>query len=310
MARRGSRPSLLDGFLVIDKRPNMTSHDVVGILRRQLGERRVGHAGTLDPDATGVLVVAVGRSTRLMRFVTGCDKAYSAEVVLGVTTSTLDASGVALSRFDMSSVTIDEVRAAANSLTGAIQQIPPMVSAIKIDGRRLYELARAGEEVERQPRAVVVSRFDVRAASDPSVYAIEVECSSGTYVRSLAADLGELLGGGAHLRALRRTRVGPFTLEGALDANVATAEDLRRPAELVASMTRVAVGDIERERVLHGGFLSMSVIDPADAASPGPFAVLDVEGALIAVYERTGPELLRPIVVHVAVETSNNRDEH
>ena len=274
----------------------MTSHDVVGIVRRQLGERRVGHAGTLDPDATGVLVIAVGRSTRLMRFVTGADKAYRAEVVLGMTTSTLDASGEITARFDMGDVDFEAVRSAALDLTGKIEQIPPMVSAIKIDGQRLYELARKGEEVERSARAVEVTRFDVFATPDPMVYSVEVECSSGTYVRSLAADLGTALGGGAHLRNLRRTRVGSFGVEIGLDAKVVIASDIRPPVELLTGMDRIAVDATCAVAIGHGRALDPSAIG---AVGKGPFALLGEAGELLAVYEYDGADRLRPIVVHV-----------
>jgi len=181
MARR--RPPTVHGFAVIDKPPGITSHDVVAILRRRFGERRVGHAGTLDPDATGVLLVGVGSATRLLRFLTALGKTYVGEVVLGTTTSTLDAGGEVTGRFDMADVTIDDVRAAAADLTGPIMQVPPMVSAVRVDGRRLHELAREGIEIDRAPRPVVVHRFEVAPTDDPLVMRIEVSCSSGTYIR-------------------------------------------------------------------------------------------------------------------------------
>ena len=210
MARR--RPATTHGLAIVDKPAGVTSHDVVGMLRRRFGERQVGHGGTLDPDATGVLVVAVGMTTRLLRFVERTQKEYVGEVVLGAETNTLDAAGEVTATFDMSGVTVDDARrVVAEHLTGPIRQIPPMVSAIRVDGKRLHELAREGIEIEREPRPVVVDRFDVWPTDDPLVLRIEVECSAGTYIRSLAADLGTLLGGGAHLRALRRTRVGSFT---------------------------------------------------------------------------------------------------
>ena len=216
MARR--KPATTHGLAIVDKPIGVTSHDVVGMLRRRFGERQVGHAGTLDPDATGVLVVAVGMATRLLRFVEKTQKEYVGEVVLGVETNTLDAAGEVTATYDMSTVTLDQARAAAaEHLTGPILQIPPMVSAIRVDGKRLHELAREGIEIEREPRPVVVDRFDISATDDPLVMHIEVECSAGTYIRSLAADLGTLLGGGAHLRGLRRTRVGSFTIAEAAD---------------------------------------------------------------------------------------------
>ena len=193
MARR--RPATVHGLAVVDKPAGVTSHDVVAMVRRQLGERRVGHAGTLDPDATGVLLIGVGSATRLLRFLTALGKTYTAEVVLGTETTTLDDSGDVTAVHDMSAVTHDQVRqAVVEHLTGPIFQVPPMVSALKVGGRRLHELAREGIEVERAPRPVTVHRFDVEPTDDPLVYQIEVACSSGTYVRTLAADLGTLLG--------------------------------------------------------------------------------------------------------------------
>ena len=198
------------GLAVVDKEPGWTSHDVVARCRRIFGQRRVGHAGTLDPDATGILLVGIGRVTRTLRFLTALGKQYEGEVVLGKATSTLDASGEVTGTWDMSAVTLTEVRSAAATLTGAIEQVPPMVSAVKIDGRRLHELARAGLEVDRPARPVTVSRFDVISPGDePGTFRVVVECSSGTYIRVLAEDLAAHLGTIGHLSALRRTAVAP-----------------------------------------------------------------------------------------------------
>ena len=205
---------MIDGLAVVDKPAGMTSHDVVARCRRLFGQKRVGHAGTLDPDATGVLLVGLGRATRLLQFQSGLRKSYCAQVVLGVATTTLDAAGEVTGRWDQGQVSLAEARRAAGSLTGPIWQVPPMVSAVKVGGRRLHQLARQGIEVERAAREITVWRFDVEsldgsAADGCPVLAVSVECSSGTYVRVLAADLGAALGGGAHLRRLRRTAVGP-----------------------------------------------------------------------------------------------------
>ncbi|MGH9153990.1 MAG: tRNA pseudouridine(55) synthase TruB, partial [Acidimicrobiales bacterium] len=208
--------SAVDGLVVVDKPAGWTSHDAVARCRKAFGQRRVGHAGTLDPGATGVLVVGLGRATRLLRYVTELPKSYVGEVVLGVATSTLDDAGEETGRWDMSGVGLDAVRAAAARFVGEIDQVPPMVSALQVGGRRLHDLARAGVEVERAPRRVVVRRFEVSPGPEAGAFRIEVDCSSGTYVRSLAADLGAALGGGAHLRRLRRTAVGPFTLDEAV----------------------------------------------------------------------------------------------
>ena len=189
MARQ-RRPPTTHGLAIVDKPAGVTSHDVVDMLRRRFGERQVGHSGTLDPDATGVLLVGVGKVTKLLRFLTVLGKTYTAEVVLGTETSTLDAAGEVTATHDMSATSVGDARRVAEHLTGDILQVPPMVSAVKVGGKRLHELARAGIEVEREPRPVTVHRFDVSAGAEPGVLAIEVQCSSGTYVRTLAADLG------------------------------------------------------------------------------------------------------------------------
>lgn len=269
------------GVVVIDKPAGWTSHDVVAKSRGVLGTRKVGHSGTLDPDATGVLVLGVGRATRLLRYLTDLPKSYIGEIVLGVETSTLDAAGEVVATHDMSGVTEAEVRAATGPLTGAIEQIPPMVSAVKIDGKRLHELAREGKEVDRPPRPVVVHRFDVEpVAGEPGVWRCEVDCSSGTYVRTLAADLGAALGGGAHLRALRRTAVGGFTLA---EAGTIEAPVLRPVGDAVAHLDRVVVDDEGASDIGHGKVLSRERLGVGDGA--GPWAVCDGDGELLAVYE-------------------------
>jgi tRNA pseudouridine55 synthase len=274
------RPASTHGVCVVDKPAGVTSHDVVGMLRRRFGERQVGHAGTLDPDATGVLVIGVGMATRLLRFVEKTDKCYTGEVVLGTATSTLDAAGEVTATFDMSGVTVDQARAAASAhLLGPIAQIPPMVSAIKVGGKRLHELARSGVEIERAPRHVVIDSFEVAPGSEPGVLAIEVVCSAGTYVRTLADDLGRLLGGGAHLRNLRRTAVGSFTIDQAEPPDRCQL----LPVEVaVASLASVGVDAATAALVANGRVL------PAFDAGTGPWAVFAPDATLLAVYERFG----------------------
>lgn len=285
MARR--RPASVHGLAVVDKPAGVTSHDVVGMLRRRFGERRVGHAGTLDPDATGVLLVGVGNATRLLRFLTALGKTYTAEVVLGTETTTLDAAGEVTATHDMAAVTPEQVRAAvAEHLTGPILQVPPMVSALKVGGRRLHELAREGVEVERAPRPVTVHRFTVDPTDDPLVYRIEVTCSSGTYVRTLAADLGHLLGGGAHLRNLRRTASGTFTEHEARPPDDATLLPL---VEVLRDYPQVEVDASQAAKVAHGRVL------PA-WEGPGPWAVR-YGAELLAVYERVDEHTAKPAVV-------------
>jgi len=285
MARR--KPPATHGLAVVDKPAGVTSHDVVGMLRKRFGERQVGHAGTLDPDATGVLLIGVGKVTRLLRFLTALGKTYTGEVVLGTATSTLDAAGEVTGTFDMSAVTLEMAqRVAGERLTGPIMQVPPMVSAIRVDGKRLHELARAGVEVERQPRPVTVHSFDIWGTDDPAVLRIRVTCSSGTYIRSLADDLGRMLGGGAHLRNLRRTAVGSFD-----EAEACPPDECRllTPLEALRDYERVAVDVQTAEMVRHGRVLDRFMGD-------GPWAVVDSGANLLAVYEPFG-EAAKPAVV-------------
>ena len=286
MARR--KPATTHGVAVVDKPAGVTSHDVVAMLRRRFGERQVGHAGTLDPDATGVLVVAVGKATRLLRFVEKTRKGYVGEVVLGSSTSTLDSAGDVVATFDMSAVTLDDARSAVDEhLVGDIEQIPPMVSALRVDGKRLHELAREGVEVERAPRAVTIHRFDVVDWAEPGVLRIDVECSPGTYVRTLADDLGRLLGGGAHLRNLRRTHVGEFTIAEAAPPDEC---ELLPVAAAVRTLDAVEVDAGTAALVANGRVLPAWVGD-------GPWAVFDTAGALLAVYEPFRAGEAKPAVV-------------
>jgi tRNA pseudouridine55 synthase len=267
------------GVVIIDKPAEWTSHDVVAKSRGVLGTRKVGHSGTLDPDATGVLVLGVGKATRLLRFLTELGKSYVGEIVLGVETTTLDAAGEVTATYDMSGVTEEQVRAAVVNLTGPIMQIPPMVSAIKIDGKRLHELAREGIEVERQPRPVTVHRFDIEPTDEPSVWRVDIDCSSGTYIRTIAADLGTALGGGAHLRSLRRTAVGRFGLD---QAGTIEKPTLLPISAAVSHLQQCVVGDEVAVLVGHGRVLPLATLG---ADGDGPWAVLAEGGDLLAVYE-------------------------
>jgi tRNA pseudouridine55 synthase len=284
MAKR--RPPTVHGLAIIDKPAGVTSHDVVNQLRKILGERRIGHAGTLDPDATGVLLVGVGYVTRLMQFLSGMDKTYTAEVVFGTETNTLDSAGLVTATHDMPDLSIEKIREAATKLTGQIMQVPPMVSALRVDGRRLHELAREGVVVERKARPVTVYSYDIEPTPDPLVVRIEVRCSSGTYVRTLAADLGTLLGGGAHLRNLRRTSIGDFTEN---DALAPEQVKLLEPITALRSMTKVIADEATVTAIRNGRSLP---------AWPGasPWAVVNEQGALLAVYEADG-DAAKPSVV-------------
>ena len=231
----------MHGLAVVDKPAGWTSHDVVARCRRLLGTRKVGHSGTLDPGATGVLLVGAGHATRLLRFLGDLPKTYVGEVVLGAATTTLDDEGEVTATFSMEGVTLASARAASAALVGAIEQVPPMVSAVQVGGKRLHDLARQGIEVHRDPRPVTVHSLQLDATDDPLVLRLAVTCSTGTYVRVLAADLGALLGGGAHLRRLRRTAIGPFDQAAATPLDQVGPEVLAPPLAAVAHLHRVAV---------------------------------------------------------------------
>ena len=279
-----------DGLLVVDKPAGWTSHDVVGRCRRLAGTRKVGHAGTLDPMATGVLVLGVGRATRLLGHLALTDKAYDATVRLGATTVTDDAEGEVVTTHDASAVTDEAVRAGLRALTGALLQVPSAVSAVKVDGVRSYARVRAGEQVELAARPVVVSRF-VLVARRGDELDVTVECTSGTYVRALARDLGAALGVGAHLTALRRTRVGPFDLAQArtLEQHAASLALVPLDAAVSASFARRELDADEAVALSYGKRLTPTGV----TGTLGAFAP---DGRCIALVEdRDGAA--RPLVV-------------
>lgn len=279
------------GIVVVDKAPGWTSHDVVAKARGILRTRKVGHSGTLDPDATGVLVLGVGSATRLLRFLSDLGKSYVGEVVLGTETSTLDASGDVVAVHDMTGVSLADVRRAAAGFVGEVLQVPPMVSARRVGGRRLHELARQGIEVEREARPVTITRCDVTPTAEAGIFRVEVDCSSGTYIRTLAADLGSALGGGAHLRNLRRTAVGPYTLA---DARPLDQLELLGVAEAWRGRSRVVVDGDVLAAVGHGKVLPAERLG---AAGPPPWGVFTPEGRLVAVYEPHRPGEVKPALV-------------
>jgi tRNA pseudouridine55 synthase len=291
-----------DGLVVVDKPGGMTSHDVVARIRRLARTRRVGHGGTLDPMATGVLVIAVGRATRLLTYVIGAGKSYTATIRLGQSTVTDDAEGEVVRSVDAAGVTEESVRAGLVPLTGEIDQVPSAVSAVKIDGRRAYQRVRDGESVVLAPRRVTVSRFDVLEVRRETVDGrtvvdvdVVVDCSSGTYVRALARDLGAALGVGGHLTALRRTAVGGFTL-----AEASTLPELEERAPEVVNLPLDAAArrffpqrqaNADEAKVLsHGGPL-----DPVGIA--GPYAVFGPDGGLIAIVSERGGRARAEIVL-------------
>ena len=289
-----AKPAGPDGLAIVDKAAGWTSHDVVAKARGVLGTRKIGHSGTLDPDATGVLLLGVGKVTRLLRYLGLPSKTYEGVIVLGTATSTLDASGEVTGTWDMGGVSLADVEAAAAALTGDILQVPPMVSAIQIDGKRLHELAREGIEVEREARPVTVHRFDVHAEGEPGRFPIEVTCSSGTYIRSLAADVGAALGGGAHLRDLRRTAIGSFTIDRARALEALSVDSLLTPAEAMSDLTSVTVEADVAADVAHGKVLEVATLG---ATGDGPWAVVGEDGTLLAVYEAHRGTTAKPSVV-------------
>jgi len=228
MSRPNPATNVPSGVLLIDKAPDMTSHDVVAIARRSLGTRKIGHCGTLDPMATGLLMLVVERATKIQDLLMSEDKEYEGTLTLGVTTTTQDRQGEVVEEKEVPELDRGAIDAAFAAFTGNFEQIPPMVSAIKKDGVPLYKLARKGKEVERKPRPVYVTSYDLRRVELPEVD-FKVECSKGFYVRTYAHDIGDKLGCGAHLSALRRVRSGRFTLERAIDVptlKTAPREDL------------------------------------------------------------------------------------
>jgi tRNA pseudouridine55 synthase len=289
-----------DGLVVVDKPAGWTSHDVVGRLRRLAGTRRVGHAGTLDPMATGVLVVGVGRATRLLTHLVGADKEYLATIRLGVATVTDDAEGEPTARVDASGVREAELHSAVAALTGPIAQVPSAVSAIKVDGRRSYARVRSGEAVELAARPVVVHDFTVTAVRDGADagvpvrdVGVRVACSSGTYVRALARDLGAALGVGGHLTALRRTRVGPFGVDAAhtLD-ELAEHLAVMSPAEVARAAFPVREVDAAEARELsHGRRIAAS-----GRTAGAPVAAIGPDGDLVALLQDVG-SAARPVLV-------------
>ena len=274
---------MTDGFLVVDKPSGRTSHDVVAEVRRAVGTRKVGHAGTLDPMATGVVVVAIGRCTRLIRFIQDQPKEYVATARFGVATDSLDADGVVTDMMEMD-VDIARLREIVErEFIGEIMQVPPMVSALKQDGKRLYELAREGIEVERPPRPVTVYEFEILAVSKgatPDV-SFRVVCGKGTYVRSLANDLAGSLGGFAHLVSLRRTTTGGASVDDAigLDALADWRDHLLGPNEVLSDRPEVLV-DEPTARDLRNGIRFESPDLPE-----GWFRVCDPDGVFVAMCE-------------------------
>ena len=281
---------MVSGIALIDKQQGFTSHDVVAKLRKLLGTKKIGHAGTLDPMATGLLLMGVGAGTKLMQFLSGLDKTYLATIRLGASSSTDDAQGELGDIRDASQVSREQLEAEILKLTGNIEQVPSSVSAIKVDGKRAYDLVRAGEEVVLKSRRVTVSRFEI--VGEPLVVEkyldinVEVDCSSGTYIRALARDLGDALGVGGHLTALRRTRIGSFEVSNARE--IAQEPTLVTNLEVLKTlMPEVAISQQQEIDLRHGKRLALEISGTSCATA---------NGRLVAVIEPVGSEAKSSVV--------------
>lgn len=281
---------MVSGIALIDKQQGFTSHDVVAKLRKLLGTKKIGHAGTLDPMATGLLLMGVGAGTKLMQFLSGLDKTYLATIRLGASSSTDDAQGELGESRDASQVSREQLEAEILKLTGNIEQVPSSVSAIKVDGKRAYDLVRAGEEVVLKSRRVTVSRFEI--VGEPLVVEkyldinVEVDCSSGTYIRALARDLGDALGVGGHLTALRRTRIGSFEVSNARE--IAQEPTLVTNLEVLKTlMPEVAISPQQEIDLRHGKRLALEISGTSCATA---------NGRLVAVIEPVGSEAKSSVV--------------
>jgi tRNA pseudouridine55 synthase len=297
MAKRKTR-GLYHGYLIIDKPAGMTSHDVVGRVRRMLGERRVGHAGTLDPAAVGVLPIAVGHATRTVEYLAEASKAYLAEITFGVSTDSHDIDGTVTAVNDTSRLSREAVEAALQAFEGQQLQVPPMHSAIKVGGQRMYELAHRGESIELAPRPITIHEIELRSWHHP-VAEVFVHCSKGTYIRSLARDLGDSVGTGAYMSNLVRVRTGPFTLQHAV-----RLDDLQgllrterweniaaHPDASLGSMNAVILGQDSATKWRHGLPISVSGVS-------GLVRVYDDMGAWLGVGEADSHgQVVRPLKV-------------
>ena len=304
-----------DGLLAVNKEAGWTSHDVVAKVRRVLGGTKVGHAGTLDPAATGLLPVLIGKGTRIAEYLVEWDKEYRACLRLGQTTDTLDATGTVLERRPTDQLTPDMIREAVGRFRGEIQQVPPMYSAVKIKGVPLYRSARAGKTIARDARTVVIHALDVHDIAGEDV-TLRVVCSKGTYIRTLCADIGSALGVGGHLLALERTRVGPLTLDRALRVEEITdrhaigslSGNVRSLAEVLEILPGVVVDGGAAERVCHGSPVAwsnvLSMVGGSGQPQMGPVRIHDGAGRLLAVGRVSEPHVDRIAIEKVFVGES------
>ena len=280
-----------NGFAIIDKDPGWTSHDVVARARKILDTRKIGHSGTLDPPATGVLILGIGKATRLLRFITDLRKEYVATMVLGSETDTLDADGEITGTTEILP-SLSQLQESARNYVGDIQQVPPMVSAVKIKGKRLYQLAREGKEVHRDPRNVTIHHIEIDQSSENNVYQIKVSCGSGTYIRSLVSDIAEKSGSLAHVGTLRRTAIGSFneSLASPIDGVriISMSEGLR-------DYEKITVNADVGKRIKVGSVMGKEKLG-IDIGS-GPWPIVDENDELLAVYENYNHDTVKPAVV-------------
>ncbi len=279
------------GFAIIDKETGWTSHDVVAKARGIFGTKKIGHSGTLDPPATGVLILGLGKATRLLRFITDLPKEYEATMVIGAETSTLDAQGEILRRTN-NKPSLTELQAISKDFVGVINQIPPMVSAVKVNGKRLYEIAREGKEVTREPRKVKIHELSIADGPQSNVFTLKVKCGSGTYIRSLVADIAKKAGSMGHVGTLRRTAIGSHNEIEAAQLEKAVIIKL---TEGLKDYEMIQVNDTMRDRIKVGAVLRTEELSPTKVH--GPWAIVDSEQNLLAMYENFKNGTLKPAVV-------------
>ena len=280
------------GFVVVDKEPGWTSHDVVARARKKLNTRKVGHSGTLDPPATGILILGVGKATRLLKFITDLPKRYTATMVLGTQTTTLDAEGEITNVQSSIGVSLKSLQQVATQFVGAILQTPPMVSAVKVDGKRLYEIAREGREIERKPRSVHVHHLSIEHTSEKDIYKIHVTCGSGTYIRSLVSDIAQAAGTIAHVGSLRRNSIGSFN-----DSDANTIEEIKviGMESGLRDYSQITVNEADAALIRVGNVFQKNHFDLQGI--PEPWAFTDEQGKLLAVYKLHKGGTIKPDVV-------------
>ena len=280
------------GFIVVDKEPGWTSHDVVARARKKLNTRKVGHSGTLDPPATGILILGVGKATRLLKFITDLPKRYTATMVLGTETTTLDAEGEITNVQSGIGVSLESLQQVATQFVGAILQTPPMVSAVKVDGKRLYEIAREGREIERKPRSVHVHHLSIEHTSEKDIYKIHVTCGSGTYIRSLVSDIAQAAGTIAHVGSLRRNSIGSFN-----DSDANTIEEIKviGMESGLRDYSQIVVNEANAALIRVGNVFQKNHFDLQGI--PEPWAFTDEQGKLLAVYKLHKGGTIKPDVV-------------